>query len=389
MNNISNRSPWKLYLFLFAVLIGVSSLFYTRILVRRLEAEERKKVELWAEATWLISQSDSTQNLEFLTTIIEDNTTVPVILTDGHNNIIASRNFNPVRSSDPGYIQTRLERIMKKSTPIVIDVGKGFVNHIYYKDSVILAQLIYYPFVQLGLIILFIVVSYIALSSSRKADQNQVWVGMSKETAHQLGTPTSSLAGWIEILQSRYPEIPFNKELALDVERLVKVTERFSGIGSKPSLSPENINDLIRSTIEYLKSRSSSKVIFNLEFDTNDEVTIPVNVHLFEWVVENICKNAIDAMEGDGQITVRITENDRFAFIDISDTGKGIPKTSYRKIFSPGFTTKARGWGLGLSLAKRIVEDYHNGKIFVRYSEIGKGSCIRIVMRKNGTYADQ
>lgn len=389
MNNISNRSPWKLYLFLFAVLIGVSSLFYTRILVRRLETEERKKVELWAEATWLISQSDSTQNLEFLTTIIEDNTTVPVILTDGHNNIIASRNFNPARSSDPGYIQTRLERIMKKSSPLVIDVGKGFVNHIYYKDSVILAQLIYYPFVQLGLIILFIVVSYIALSSSRKADQNQVWVGMSKETAHQLGTPTSSLAGWIEILQSRYPEIPFNNELALDVERLVKVTERFSGIGSKPSLSPENINDLIRHTIEYLKSRSSSKVIFNLEFDTNDEVTIPVNVHLFEWVVENICKNAIDAMEGEGQITVRITEKDRYAFIDISDTGKGIPKTSYRKIFSPGFTTKARGWGLGLSLAKRIVEDYHNGKIFVRYSEIGKGSCIRIVMNKNGGYADQ
>ena len=388
MNNISNRSLWKLYLFLFAVLIGVSSLFYTRILVKRLETEERKKVELWAEATWFISQSDSTQNLEFLTTIIEDNTTVPVILTDGHNNIIASRNFNPARSSDPGYIQTRLERMMKKSTPIVIDVGKGFVNHIYYKDSVILAQLIYYPFVQLGLIILFIVVSYIALSSSRKAYQTQLWVGMSKEKAHHLGTPTSSLTGWIEILQSRYPDIPFNKELALDVERLVKVTERFSGIGSKPSLSPENINDLIRNTIEYLKSRSSSKVIFNLEFDTNDDVTIPVNVHLFEWVVENISKNAIDAMEGEGQITVRITENDRFAFIDVSDTGKGIPKTSYRKIFSPGFTTKARGWGLGLSLAKRIVEDYHNGKIFVRYSEIGKGSCIRIVMRKNGAYGD-
>lgn len=371
------------------MVIGVSSLFYTRILVKRLETEERKKVELWAEATYLISKSDSTQNLEFLLTIVEDNTTVPVILTDGHNNVIASRNFNPARSSDPGFIQTRLERIMKKSRPIVIDIGEGFVNHIYYKDSTILTQLIYYPFVQLGLIVLFILVSFIALSSSRKAEQNQLWVGMSKETAHQLGTPTSSLAGWIEILQSRYPEIPFNRELALDVERLVKVTERFSGIGSRPSLSPERINGLIRRTIEYLKTRSSSKIIFNLEFYTGEDATIPVNVHLFEWVIENIAKNAIDAMEGEGQITVRITENDRVVLVDITDTGKGIPKTFYRKIFSPGFTTKARGWGLGLSLAKRIIEEYHNGRIFVRYSEIGKGSCIRLVMRKNGDHANQ
>jgi signal transduction histidine kinase len=370
-------------LFLFAVLIGVSSLFYTRNLVKRLEAEERKKVELWAEATWLISQADSTQNLDFLLSIMEDNTTVPVILTDGHDNVIAFRNFNPARSDDPGFIQMNLEKIKRKSDPIVVDLADGFVNHIYYKDSIILTQLIYYPFVQLALIILFILVSYIALSSSRQAEQNQVWVGMSKETAHQLGTPTSSLAGWIEILQNRYPDIPFNNELALDVERLVKVTERFSRIGSKPSLSPENIIDLIRRTVEYLKSRSSSKIIFNLEFDAVSDVIIPVNVPLFEWVIENIAKNAIDAMEGEGQITVRVTENENHAYIDISDTGKGIPKSTYRKIFNPGFTTKSRGWGLGLSLAKRIIAEYHNGKIFVRYSEVGKGSCIRIIMKKN------
>ncbi|MBW6500488.1 MAG: ATP-binding protein [Bacteroidales bacterium] len=383
MNIYRNKSFWKVNLFLFAVLIGVSSLFYTRNLVKRLEAEERKKVEMWAEATWLISQADSTQNLDFLLSIMEDNTTVPVILTDGHDNIIAFRNFNPARSDDPGFMQNNLEKIKRKSDPIVVDLANGFVNHIYYKDSIILTQLIYYPFVQLALIILFILVSYIALSSSRQAEQNQVWVGMSKETAHQLGTPTSSLAGWIEILQNRYPDIPFSNELALDVERLVKVTERFSRIGSKPLLSPENIIDLIRRTVEYLKSRSSSKIIFDLEFDAESDVIVPVNVPLFEWVIENIAKNAIDAMEGEGQITVRVTENDNHAYIDISDTGKGIPKSTYRKIFNPGFTTKSRGWGLGLSLAKRIIAEYHNGKIFVRYSEVGKGSCIRIIMKKN------
>ncbi|MFO7622570.1 MAG: ATP-binding protein [Bacteroidales bacterium] len=383
MNTYRNKSFWKVNLFLFAVLIGVSSLFYTRNLVKSLEVQERKKVELWAEATWLISQADSTQDLDFLLSIMEDNTTVPVILTDGHDNVIAFRNFNPARSDDPGFIQMNLEKIKRKSDPIVVDLADGFVNHIYHKDSIILTQLIYYPFVQLALIILFILVSYIALSSSRQAEQNQVWVGMSKETAHQLGTPTSSLAGWIEILQNRYPDIPFNNELALDVERLVKVTERFSRIGSKPSLTPENIIDLIRRTVEYLKSRSSSKIIFNLEFDAVSDVIIPVNVPLFEWVIENIAKNAIDAMEGEGQITVRVTENENHAFIDISDTGKGIPKSTYRKIFNPGFTTKPRGWGLGLSLAKRIIAEYHNGKIFVRYSEVGKGSCIRIIMKKN------
>lgn len=383
MNIYRNKSFWKVNLFLFAVLIGVSSLFYTRNLVKSLEVQERKKVELWAEATWLISQADSTQDLDFLLSIMEDNTTVPVILTDGHDNVIAFRNFNPARSDDPGFIQMNLEKIKRKSDPIVVDLADGFINHIYYKDSIILTQLIYYPFVQLALIILFILVSYIALSSSRQADQNQVWVGMSKETAHQLGTPTSSLAGWIEILQNRYPDIPFNNELALDVERLVKVTERFSRIGSKPSLTPENIIDLIRRTVEYLKSRSSSKIIFNLEFAAVSDVIIPVNVPLFEWVIENIAKNAIDAMEGEGQITVRVTENENHAFIDISDTGKGIPKSTYRKIFNPGFTTKSRGWGLGLSLAKRIIAEYHNGKIFVRYSEVGKGSCIRIIMKKN------
>jgi len=370
-------------LFLSAILIGVGSFVYTSNLVKTLKTEERRKVEMWAEATRLISSSDSSQNLEFLSSIItEGNTTIPVILTDGHDNIIASRNFNLSRSDDPGYMLIRLEKIKKKNEPITIDLGNEFINYIYYKDSTILTRLKYYPVIQLVLIILFILVSYLALSSSQKAEQNQVWVGMSKETAHQLGTPTSSLAGWIEILRNKYPDIPFNRELALDIERLEKVTERFSRIGSKPLLSDDNIIKLILRTVEYLKTRSSSKITFDLDFYADKEIIIPVNAPLFEWVIENISKNAIDAMEGSGQITIKITETGKNACIDVSDTGKGIPKSTYKKIFSPGFTTKQRGWGLGLSLAKRIIEEYHSGKIFVRYSEAGKGSCIRIIMNK-------
>ena len=383
MNIFRNRSNWQVFLFFFAILIGVGSLIYTQFLVRSLKVEERKKVEIWAEATRLINSADSTQNLEFLLSIIENNNTVPVILTDSHDNIIAARNIEEAKIQNRGLIRTRLERMKDGNDPIIIDLGGGFTNRIYYKDSIILSQLIYYPYVQLGFIILFILASYLALSSSRKAEQNRVWVGMSKETAHQLGTPTTSMSGWIEILQNNYPDIPVIKELALDVKRLEKVTERFSRIGSKPSLTEENVKGLIHNSVNYLQTRSSSKVLFILPFSPDEEINIPVNPALFEWVIENVCKNAIDAMEGDGEITIRVEEAEKYAIIDIYDTGKGIPKSVYKKIFNPGFTTKKRGWGLGLSLAKRIIEEYHNGKIFVKSSEIGKGTCIRIMM-KNG-----
>jgi len=378
-----NRSRWKVFLFLFAILLGVGSLIYTQSLVKSLKDEERKKVQMWAEATRLINSADSTQNLEFLFSIIENNNTVPVILTDGHDNIIAVRNIDQGKGEGSGHLGTSIERMKSENDPIIIDLGGGFVNRIYYKDSIILTQLIYYPYVQLGLIIMFILVSYQALSSSRKAEQNRVWVGMSKETAHQLGTPTTSLSGWIEILQNDYPEIQVTKELALDVKRLEKVTERFSKIGSKPDLSEENIISLVQNSVDYLKSRSSNKVLFVLTFSPDEEIVAPVNPALFEWVIENVCKNAIDAIEGSGEVTVRVTEDDKYAIIDISDTGKGIPKSAYKKIFNPGYTTKKRGWGLGLSLSKRIIDEYHHGKIFVKSSEIGKGSCIRIMMRKS------
>jgi signal transduction histidine kinase len=284
---------------------------------------------------------------------------------------------------DPEYLPGQVEKIKKKKKPIVIDLGQGYSNLIYYKDSTILTLLNYYPYIQLAIILLFILVAYLAFSASRKAEENQVWVSMSKETAHQLGTPTSSLAGWVEILNHKYPEMSVTREIALDVERLEKITERFSRIGAKPVLNPENIVAVILNTIDYLKSRSSSKIRFTEGFEKSREIIIPVNVALFEWVIENVSKNAIDAMEGCGEINYRISETEKNILIDISDTGKGIPKSAFKKIFNPGYSTKQRGWGLGLSLSRRIIEEFHKGRIYVRYSEPGKGSCIRIMLGKD------
>ena len=385
MNVYRNKNLWKLLLLLIAVAIGLFSLLYTQNLVKKLKAEERRKVELWARATRLIiTASDTSKDLDFLSSISQENTTVPVILTDGNDSIISTKNFDPSKINDVRYLKNRLLRMKEKTKPITIDLGDGYINRIYYRDSIILVKLIYYPYVQLSVIIFFIVVSYLAFSSSRKAEQNQVWVGMSKETAHQLGTPTSSLAGWIEILQMKYPEITITEEMARDVSRLEKVTERFSKIGSRPDLANEEIARIITQTVGYLKSRTSSKINFTVDNDTAGELKIPLNAALFSWVVENVCRNAVDATEGDGNISLKISETEDYAVIDILDDGKGIPKSYQKKIFRPGFTTKERGWGLGLSLAKRIIEDYHNGKIFVKYSEPGRGTCFRIMMRKIG-----
>lgn len=385
MNIYRNKNLWKLVLLLIAVAIGLFSLLYTQNLVKKLKAEERRKVELWAKATRLIiNASDSSRDLDFLSSISQENTTVPVILTDGNDSIISAKNFDPSKINDVRYLKNRLARMKEKTKPIIIDFGDGYINRIYYRDSIILIKLIYYPYVQLSVIILFILVSYLAFFSSRKAEQNQVWVGMSKETAHQLGTPTSSLAGWIEILQMKYPELSVTEEMARDVTRLEKVTERFSKIGSRPDLTNEEIATIISQTVEYLKSRTSSKINFTVENDSASELKIPLNAALFSWVVENVCRNAVDATGGDGNISLKISETEDYAVIDILDDGKGIPKSSQKKIFRPGYTTKERGWGLGLSLAKRIIEEYHNGKIFVKYSEPGRGTCFRIMMRKIG-----
>jgi len=370
-----------LFLFLFAIMTGLGSLIYTRFLVNILKAEERIKVEEWAEATRLIAMPDSSHT-DFLSKIIENNISIPVILTDEADTIIGSKNFDEIRMRDPGFLYSQLRKIKNKNKPIIIDLPNGHKSMIYYKDSVILKQLNYYPFVQLAIILLFILVAYLAFNSSRKAEEDQVWVSMSKETAHQLGTPTSSLAGWVEMLYDKHPEVSLTNEIALDVARLEKITERFSRIGAKPPLANDNIAGIISRTIDYLKTRSSSKVSFIPLFDEAKVISVPVNAPLFEWVIENVSKNAIDAMEGSGEISFSISETEKTILIDITDTGKGIPRNAFKKIFNPGYTTKQRGWGLGLSLAKRIIEEFHNGKIYVRHSEVGKGTTIRIILNR-------
>ena len=382
MDIYRKKTIWKFLLLISAVIIGVGSLLYTGKLVDDLKNEEREKAELLAR-TWrqLINSNEEEEYIGFLFSIIENNKTVPVILADENDNIIGYHNFDSLKLKDPAYLPGQLARLKEKSDPIIIDFGDGSRNYIYYKDSIILTRLMYYPYVQLAVIIMFIMIAYIAFSMSRKAEQNRVWVGMSKETAHQLGTPTSSLSALSELISSRYPGTNISDELNRDVERLEKITERFSKIGSVPELINENILEVISNSLNYLRRRSSSRVIFSIEHDIPGDTKIPLNAPLFEWVIENVCKNAIDAMNGEGKIVISIAANDEQLIIDIADTGKGIPKGAQKNIFKPGYTTKTRGWGLGLSLSQRIIELYHSGKIFVKSSDPSRGTVIRIVLK--------
>jgi len=376
------KTIWKFLLLIFAVLIGLGSLLYTQNLVRDLKNEEREKAELLARA-WrrLINNTEDEEYIGFLFSIIENNTTIPVILADEDDMIIGFHNFDSLKLKDPDYLPGQLARLKEKKDPIIIDYGGGSKNFIYYKDSIILTRLTYYPYVQLAVIVMFIIIAYLAFSMSRKAEQNRVWVGMSKETAHQLGTPTSSLSALSDLINLKYPGSDISEELNRDVERLEKITERFSKIGSVPELKKEKILSVVSESIEYLKKRSSSRVVFSINHDIPDDTEIPLNAPLFEWVIENLCKNSIDAMNGEGSIGISLNMNDDDLIIDVSDTGRGMSRSAQRNIFKPGYTTKARGWGLGLSLSQRIIELYHTGKIFVRHSEPMKGTVIRIVLK--------
>ena len=383
MNIYTRKIRWKFILFLSAVLIALGSLYYTNILVRQLKQEEKNKVELWAKATEQLIDLDITEtDFGFLFEVIENNNTVPVILVNSDNEIVSTRNLDPNKENSPDYLARQLKKMKKQHEAIEFSIGDNSNNYIYYKDSILLSKLELFPFVQLGVIILFIFVSYFAFSSSRKAEQNQVWLGLSKETAHQLGTPTSSLAAWVELLRMKDLDEKILKEFEKDVTRLEKITERFSKIGSKPSLKTINLYNVIMRAVTYIKSRSSENVRFNMNFSEEEELNLPLNAALFEWVIENLCKNAIDAMNGKGIININVQDNVQVAYLDISDTGRGMNKSQFKTIFKPGYTTKDRGWGLGLSLSKRIVEMYHAGKIFVNYSEINKGTTVRIVLKK-------
>jgi signal transduction histidine kinase len=382
LNIYTRKLRWKFLLFVAAISIGVSSLWYTNNLVRKLAVEERKRAELLAEAQQKFVNAELTdKNLDFYGKVMQYNETVPVIVVDSMDNILFMRNLDSVKMNNPRYVEKKLRQMKESGDPVIINLTPSERQFLYYSKSTILTKLTIYPFVQLCIILLFILVAYFAFSSSRNAEQNQVWVGLSKETAHQLGTPISSLLAWLEMFKLKTSETDMLNELEKDVKRLEKITERFSKIGSKPILKKENLISVISSAVNYLKSRSSGFVKFNVHL-TTEELYIPLNASLFEWVVENLCKNAIDATNGQGEVDIFITDHNQVVYFDVSDTGKGISKGKFKTIFKPGYTTKERGWGLGLSLAKRIVEEYHDGKIFVHQSELGKGTVIRIVLKK-------
>lgn len=382
MKIYSYKRTWKLLLLITAILIGIISLWYTNTLVNELSIEERKKVELWAEGTKkLINIEDPNQDFSFIVQVITNNETIPVILVDENDSIISARNLDSAKMNRPKYVKRQLDKMKAENEPFEIILTNGHKNYIYYEHSILLTKLYYYPFIQLAVIFLFILVSYMAFSTSRKAEQNQVWVGMSKETAHQLGTPISSLMAWLELLKQQGTDHELLQEIEKDITRLSTITERFSKIGSVPNLKLNSINSIINQSIDYFKKRTSGKIIF--VFDENAKIfQARINPALFQWVIENLFKNAIDAMSGDGKIEIDIHEANKNIFVDIKDSGKGIAKSKHKAVFQPGYTTKNRGWGLGLSLSRRIIEEYHKGKIMVKNSEPGRGTTFRISFKK-------
>ena len=493
------KRRWKLILFAFAILIVAASLYYTNILVNEIRKDERKNVEIWAdaihqkadlvnftndlfekikneerkrvsivaEAQRRIFKATENEDLNFFLSIIGENNTIPVIVTDETGKIINARNINvalgeildgdlkkefsvyppidvtylpnkkislyykdsnifaqlkqglddlirsffsevvlnsasvPViitdstgknvyqsgnisekKLQDKVWVAKTLHSMASQNTPIKVDLADTGVHFIFYQDSFLLTQLKYYPVVQLGIIFVFLLIAYLLFSYARKSEQNQVWVGMAKETAHQLGTPLSSMVAWMELLKLKGLDEETIREIEKDVQRLETITDRFSKIGSSARLEKTNIVAVVHDTVGYIRSRISAKVNFDIKPGLDHEIMIPLNLHLFEWVIENICKNAVDAMEGNGNVNIEITEDVDHIHIDIGDTGKGIPKSRFKTIFRPGYTSKARGWGLGLTLTKRIVENYHAGKIFVKSSALNKGTTFRIILKK-------
>ena len=364
-----------------ALCIVAASLYYTSMLAGKLAEEEKKKVFQLANALKTSITSNSIQETAFAQNIIAENTTIPLIYTNEKGAIIDSRNVDSTNSPDhQKLLQRKLTEFKAIHEPIIADWGTG-KNYIYYGESYLLTQLRYFPYIQLAIIFLFLVVVIIALSASYRSLQNQVWVGLSKETAHQLGTPLSSMEGWLELLRDSDQGNEAATEMQKDLDRLKLVADRFSKVGSDPRLEQENLVDRLKEIVTYMQKRSPAKVRITLHV-SEPEISVNISGPLFDWVMENLIRNALDAMEGTGAIDINVINQPQQVYIDVQDTGKGIPKHQVKKIFNPGFTTKKRGWGLGLSLSRRIIEKYHHGSIFVKHSEVGKGTTFRIILRR-------
>lgn len=396
----TNMQHVKVALVVTAIVIAAASLVVSNVLVGDMAKEEEKSMEVWAEAMRTLQRADETTDLSLVLKVINGNTTIPIIVTDEHGGIMAARNTDlpqdsldillaapdsPKRKCVVSQLAAQAEKMKAAQHVIQLPLGTDSISggniYVCYEPSVMLTRLRQYPYVQLGVVALFIAVAILALLSSKRAEQNKVWVGLSRETAHQLGTPLSSLMAGSEILKETYPDDPVLPEMDKDIRRLQLIAERFSKIGSVPVLEEQDLCRALRNVVEYIRHRTSDKVRITTHLNP-ESITANINAPLFEWVVENLCKNAIDAMAGVGSITISATATGRSITIEVHDTGKGIPRKNFRNVFKPGYTTKKRGWGLGLSLAKRIVEEYHGGRIFVKDSEPGKGTTFCILLKK-------
>ena len=383
MNSIYDSRQQLKYVFIIgAVVIAIASVFVSDLLIKDLAREERQKIEVWAEATRVVTSEDPSLNMKLILQIIQGNTSIPVMLCNEQDSVMNYKNIELPEKNVEGFLYQKAQELKKKNQPIPIDMEDGTFQYLYYDDSINLKRLLIYPYAQLSVMAVFILIAFLALTSTKRAEQNKVWVGLSKETAHQLGTPISSLIAWVEYLKMKEVDPSLLEEMEKDVKRLETIADRFSKIGSQPEPVPLDIRDSIRAALNYMETRISSKVKITVEAP-EEPVMVLMNDSLFAWVVENLCKNAVDAMGGQGDIRFHIEEKAKKVYIDVSDTGKGILKSKFKTVFNPGYTTKKRGWGLGLSLVKRIIESYHGGKIYVKNSEIGKGTTFRIELNRH------
>lgn len=381
MKFFENNKVLFRYLFIaIAIIIAFGSLFVSHYLVKDLSKEERNKIEIWAEAMKEMVSNSENSNINLIGQILPSNTTIPVILYDRKSNSYTSHNIELPETNQQEFLKERVKDFQKKHEPIMIEVEE-FDQYVYYDDSYTLKRLQLYPYVQVGVLIVFMITAFFALFTTMRMEQDRLWVGLSKETAHQLGTPISSLLAWLEYLKLKEVDETILNDMEKDVSRLQMITDRFSKIGSTPSLEKKDIANTVEQTISYLEKRISRKVSFIIS-KPQSPLYANISEPLVSWVIENLTKNAVDAMSGQGEISYHITDKGKMISIEIRDTGKGIPKSKFKTIFSPGYTTKSRGWGLGLSLAKRIIESYHKGKIYVKSSEIGVGTTFCIELRK-------
>lgn len=394
MFGIERIGKLKTLLVVVAVFIAIASLVTSHILIRDLQREEAKSMEVWAEAMKSLNTADENTDLNLVLKVINGNDKIPIVVLDSARNVLDFRNIDIVAANNEDSlrnIEAAAMQMKENERNIRIYLNMQEVNsddvagadyiEICYDDSLILKRLARYPYIQLTVVVIFVLIAFFALFSSMKAEQNKVWVGLSKETAHQLGTPISSLMAWSEVLRESYPDDELIPEMSKDISRLERIADRFSKIGSIPEPKVEDLCEILQRVVDYMSHRVSSKVKLTTHFP-GERVEMLIVAPLFEWVAENLCKNAVDAMGGEGKIDLFVYDEPMSVVIDVTDTGKGISKNNYKDVFKPGYTTKSRGWGLGLSLAKRIVEEYHKGRIFVKHSEIGKGTTFRIELPK-------